>query len=1194
MVRIANLKDSEKGSLDYANLLYESKDVLSAQPSFWNIKQKTSEDPVNNTYYNYQWGLNNTGQGGGTSGIDIKALNAWKLSTGTGIKIAVLDEGVQLDHPDLKNNLLQGYDVTYRVPKVYYEERTNGGNQRGDNQGTNCAGIIAAENNDTGVVGVAYNAKIIPVRIAYSSENQWVSKDEWTVTALRLTWPIADIISNSWTGGGMPDVLKDEFDYALTKGRNGKGCVIVFASGNDNKPYIVTPASYNDDFIVVGAVDRCGYRSGRKDIVSHTCDPWPASSRAGSSYGSQLDVVAPGTNIATTDLVGTWGYNYPPDNDYVLTWSGTSAACPFVAGVAALMLSANPNLTQKEVGDIICSTAQRVRSNIYNYQKDNAHPLWPWHEEMGYGMVNAYAAVSEAICYNNETIFIGDSTIANNNILWDKDVLLYGTFIIEANATVTLTATARCNPNAKIIVEPGGRFVVNGGLLTNACDGKLWQGIEVRGDLTKNQSGRNQGWLEMKNAIIENAKYAVYVGDMKSISKNIGNTVTIGGGGVVRAENTIFRNNFRDVEFMPYIWNSGSNETNNYSRFIKCNFYSEDRSFYSLRRNPAMKNARIRLFGVRNISFEGCTFVDKKDKPDNMAYEIALYANRSSIQLLAVTDVLGNVTKKNVITGFDAGIYLLATGTRASTIEHVDFYQNRIALQASVSDNIRMTSCNVGVGDTECKYHVNAEYGVFLEFCNGYLIENNRFEGKDKKGVGICIVNSGDGENLIQYNDYYELCMGILASDRNAIISNNSTKCTGLQFRCSNFHDNNEDIRIDNTKESRIRFWQGTDKNAAGNIFANSPINIRNASDYTVNYFYQNFPDPNAHCPYNSVVNYNTNFYKVSDSYCEKGIGYIGKKYSNIGVRSMDELTASYEAIAYELREKKAKYNAAFPAPVNWEEILHDEHFFEYNHQAQLLMEISNLEQALQLTCQEALTVVLSNNEIFEREIYNGWLMRENKLSSYYTLMQSHLEVQQWDKARDVLKKIPELFPEFDEREYKTFSHFAEISEAIYREFPWDDFIIDFDIIEIEPLSFEEMLEQRLSQSISEHNTSYVKFSMRENKCNEKFPDDNIGIKSIGSTEELQIDLLDNINVETIQIDVHPNPANNTVFIALDKMPETPVQYQLYDIQGRELQSGEFGDREHKLDISRLNNGIYFITVTIENRQITTRKIMKE
>ncbi len=150
---LANQNDSIE-TLEMANLFYESGLFEYAEPNFVIINAFHSAD----TYYDNQWGLKNTGQYGGIVGTDIKIENAWMLTQGDqNIKTAVIDMGVELNHPDLFANLVTGYDASgynsYGAP-VWV----------GDNHGTCCAGIIAAKaNNNLGISGVAPNSKIVPI-----------------------------------------------------------------------------------------------------------------------------------------------------------------------------------------------------------------------------------------------------------------------------------------------------------------------------------------------------------------------------------------------------------------------------------------------------------------------------------------------------------------------------------------------------------------------------------------------------------------------------------------------------------------------------------------------------------------------------------------------------------------------------------------------------------------------------------------------------------------------------------------------------------------------------------------------------------------------------------------------------------------------------------------------------------------------
>ena len=167
----------------------------------------------------------------------------------------------------------------------------------------------------------------------------------------------------------------------MKSGRDVKGTVVVFASGNDNKS-VSFPAKLLPGILTVGSINKYGYKSNF------------------SSYGDELDVVAPGENIFTTTLNSRTDFE-----------SGTSMAAPHVSGVAALVLSVNPCLTAEQVNDIIEKTAQKIRPNKYSYTHHSGRYNGIWNRQMGYGLVDAYAAIQMAQQVHSPTLdlYIKDS-----------------------------------------------------------------------------------------------------------------------------------------------------------------------------------------------------------------------------------------------------------------------------------------------------------------------------------------------------------------------------------------------------------------------------------------------------------------------------------------------------------------------------------------------------------------------------------------------------------------------------------------------------------------------------------------------------------------------------------------------------------------------------------------------------------------
>lgn len=347
--------------------IYESGLVDFANPNFISKVKLHS--------YNYeQWGIKNMGHYStfdATQGVDINVLNAWRITKGdSAIKVAVLDTGVKLDHEDLQNNILPGIN-TYDSISGGVIISPNGACHPGDNHGTHCAGIIAAEDNNLGITGVAPNCKIIPIRMLDGGGG---TSEKAQIDALIYAANNgADVISCSWESSF--ESLEILLDSISVYGRNGKGAIVVFSSGNDNHSNVNNPSGFAST-ISVGAITPTGHR-------------WVGSYGHGSNYGIALDLVAPGDSIMTTSIWKVAGSETPID--VYKKDSGTSMAAPFVSGIAALLLSVNPDLTAQQVKHALFSTCKKLSNYTYTTVTGKSHGTWE--QETGYGLVNAYNAV---------------------------------------------------------------------------------------------------------------------------------------------------------------------------------------------------------------------------------------------------------------------------------------------------------------------------------------------------------------------------------------------------------------------------------------------------------------------------------------------------------------------------------------------------------------------------------------------------------------------------------------------------------------------------------------------------------------------------------------------------------------------------------------------------------------------------------
>jgi len=452
-----------------ANIFHESRLFEHAQPSF--IVNLLQNAPVSaDQFYPDQWGMLNTGQNGGIAGIDINAETAWGIEKGnSSIIVSVIDEGLDLTHPDLSANILGSHNaVTGTSPSIIYGAH-----------GTACAGIVAAiDDNGIGISGVAPNAGLFSVSITFASSNLYQDLAD----AMNWSWINGSaVISNSWGGGSPNSLVNDAITAALANGRGGLGSVVVFATGNDDNFFggVSWPANSNPEILAVGAMSQCGER---KNPSSCDGEAW------GSNYGATLDIIAPGVLIPTTDNAGDlpdsplpcWDnsrvvLDYNPDAcfsnaytdfNYVSNFNGTSSATPCAAGVAALMLSINPSLSVLEVNNLIEQTGQKVRTDLYTYSNVAGRPNGTWNNEMGYGLIDALAAVLAA------------ENFGGNGCPYDNLVLNVVPTAGLYAAEYTLTCSAYVNPAFDVVAFTAGNSItLNPGFESKPNTGNYFVGV---------------------------------------------------------------------------------------------------------------------------------------------------------------------------------------------------------------------------------------------------------------------------------------------------------------------------------------------------------------------------------------------------------------------------------------------------------------------------------------------------------------------------------------------------------------------------------------------------------------------------------------------------------------------------------------------------------------------------------------------
>jgi subtilisin family serine protease len=369
VVRHPGARYAGEDLIEVSNLLIGLDEVVLATPNF--VSQYRRQAPP--SILPQEWHL-----GGG--GLDV--LAAWKRTTGDRkIIVAVLDDGVDVDHPNLRGSVWKNPDpgaqdqigrdfflpdsdpdhFNPRPKKFQFPfDRTKGN----DVHGTACAGLIAAGGLGQGSVGVAPGCRLLPVKIF---QGDALASDEWVADAIRYAASHADILSCSWTGGS-PDVeqaLEDAGD-----GRQGLGAAVFCAAGNE-----------------FGAV---GFPARTPHVIAVGASTDQRERAEYSNAGPEIAVVAPSSggmrSIFVSD-VSLPGRGFNPDGLYASGFGGTSAATALAAGVGALVLSVHPELRREELKELLQATADKIGRGYDSSGRS---------DEFGSGQINAGTAVEEA------------------------------------------------------------------------------------------------------------------------------------------------------------------------------------------------------------------------------------------------------------------------------------------------------------------------------------------------------------------------------------------------------------------------------------------------------------------------------------------------------------------------------------------------------------------------------------------------------------------------------------------------------------------------------------------------------------------------------------------------------------------------------------------------------------------------------
>lgn len=338
-----------------------------------------------------QWHLKKTTVNGTVVQQHANIEAGWPLSEGEDVIIAVIDDGVDLDHEEFSGS---GKIV---APRDVTRQTNNPTPGPDDNHGTACAGVACA-NGLHGASGVAPKAKLMPIRLASGLGSQaeadaFVWAADHGASVISCSWGPVD--GRWWDPNDprhnqvvpLPDSTRLAIDHAINNGRNGKGSVICWAAGNGNESVENDGYASYDKVISVAACSDRGDKCVYSDFGPSNWCCFPSNNFRDNGSPPPL---TPG--IWTTDRSGTDGYNQSlsPAGDYTEDFGGTSSACPGAAGVAALVLGRNPDLRWDEVRDVLKRCCDQIDQAGGNYDA-NGHSI-----KYGYGRLNGRRAIELA------------------------------------------------------------------------------------------------------------------------------------------------------------------------------------------------------------------------------------------------------------------------------------------------------------------------------------------------------------------------------------------------------------------------------------------------------------------------------------------------------------------------------------------------------------------------------------------------------------------------------------------------------------------------------------------------------------------------------------------------------------------------------------------------------------------------------
>lgn len=767
----------------------------------------------------------------------------------------------------------------------------------------------------------------------------------------------------------------------------------------------------------------------------------------------------------------------------------------------------------------------------------------------------------------------------NTNTITVKDEL-----IIKTGANITATGLRfEFAPDAKLVIEQGARFTANSCTFTvnTECENSpMWNGIEVHGP-SANKQWYDAGRFIANSSTIEHSYLGAHnFATVKSGTPGVfWEDYTFKRGGVIQATNTTFKNNHRGTVFFGFENRSILNlPINDESKFDNCIFQTSAQL-----NKPSLTPTVImaHLFDVQGVNFYGCDF------KNTASYAAIPYIDRG--MGISANNCLITVTKKcNVVncTNPDKGNFInllrgiesIATSTKTTEVSYTNFYNNWRSIYLEEVDLAKIIENYVNVGADS---YWGSSYGLYLNTCDGYTVENNTFNTNTttQNGyVGVYVLNSGTENNEIYRNTFDKFYVGSQAVDvnGNGVFGSGSK---GLEFRCNTYiNGRDHDILI---SSGSINQTHGTCLNAT------SPSN--NRFSYTTQYgdfwhvdltkhiSYQ-FSQPNGYnlAPRNYPIatHYNdvNTFPTICGSYnfnpstscpdrINTGGGSSSMSFGGSSTNLMSEMEAN-QVVIEDLEEELAQMNTNDTTAIK--------------EKKETIAYFKNQKEKAK---NNLLQHYLLSEDVENR--FEEMLPIIEKEANPHKKMRFYLAAKKFDKAQELLDKVANK---------KTFGSFIKLYSSLLAL----EQSANFD----EELRTNATLLQKITELADATDDSYEKsfaktILKRAGLRNDLETIEMINLSSARLMNQEEIATSNSKLQTSNSITVYPNPTSGEVNITHNlNLENGKVNFKVYNMLGVEVLNENLTSTNNEVKINNLKSGVYFYTITQNNQTIKTDKLM--